>query len=1384
MKSIRRTFALLMALVLLLGAAPMGITAHAADTVSFTMEGYYDYTRSTTLGTMVKEQFNLADMELDGSLTDSAMTRAAEIFACATDDRPDGTSWKSVLEEPFASGKGRQFYTFADSSEEAFNNIFGSTSLEGSAYKSVGVGCFSQKESTKAWVVFVSFEDAETTPPSNLIAKKDVTINILPDNIGADLLHHYFSNAYCACYLIQGTTIGTALQLVNRYHSTLKIIPSEIDYAYTATNANVFSVDNDAHTITAVAPGTAKLGITIDGSPVPMFFNDRDVEVFETPVLTYEQTDDCISVYYGDFPVSAMNDIQMYMKGTKDELWAMCNIEADKTYEHYDYDPTETYTYVVRYWDDYLNGWVNIGEPLVLQLGDTPAVTPTPTPTPTPAPTPDTLWLPTEADLPNRTSEPTVDEVTAELEHIFTQIYPWGFEWHEPNASSWKQPVYSWQGGANLREGEGDAALAMAVSDLVFGKLPAKAVTDMSAADLRPGDIIITKNYEWHIVLDAAPQYVETASTALSVSSGLQEYYVRSFLYPLEVMDSNIDYVLTRYTSDSPGVDALHPSIVPADAEIIASQAISTSSYAGYESALEWTLTADGTLYLEGCGIPGYGDDGWKTYKDQIKRVVFGEGVTGVYQEIFSGYEALEEVIFSDTVNEIRRSTFINCSNLKHIEFGTGLKTIGENAFQHSGIESLVLPEGLESIGSYAFSGCANLKSLTVPASVTQWGNNVFTSCDALEELILEDGLTTLGYSAFNHLDNLKTVNIPGSLKTIPKMAFYFSDIETLNIAEGVEVIEDESFAYCKQLKEIHLPNTITEIMDDAFRDCNSVETIYFYGTEAQWNGIEIGTSNDCLTGGWWGSPNIQFADENGCFHKNTAVVSAVLPTCSESGLTEGLVCADCGKVLTERKVIPATDDHSYRSGKCTVCGKADPDYVPVTPTPTITPTVTPTVTPTPPPTVTPTPEVKPGINGTIGTNCTWSFNEETATLTISGEGKMGGYMLNVNAKKTDAPWFGGHGSVNTGYGDFSSKIHEIVLEDGITGIGPAAFAGLKYVHTVTLPSTLESIDDNVFAYCSRLTNITLPEGLTELGSNAFEGCGLQEITIPGTVQEIPFAAFFDCGGLQFVTIEEGVTTIGTNAFSKNYVLTELNLPATLTTIKGSDTFYGANNLMQVNFGGTREVWKAVEMSDSVRTQLEAVIHYGDIVPETPPAPIENPFTDVGDGDWYYTPVMWAVNEGVTGGKTPNSFAPNDSCTRAQVVTFLYAAAGKPAVKTADNPFTDVSESDWFYAPVMWAVENGITGGKTPTSFAPNETCTRAQVVTFLYAAADKPAVEVYSPFTDVADTDWYAAPVIWAVENGITGGTSPTTFGPNNDCTRAAVVTFLYANAGKPAIK
>ena len=174
--------------------------------------------------------------------------------------------------------------------------------------------------------------------------------------------------------------------------------------------------------------------------------------------------------------------------------------------------------------------------------------------------------------------------------------------------------------------------------------------------------------------------------------------------------------------------------------------------------------------------------------------------------------------------------------------------------------------------------------------------------------------------------------------------------------------------------------------------------------------------------------------------------------------------------------------------------------------------------------------------------------------------------------------------------------------------------------------------------------------------------------------------------------------------------------------------------------------------------------------------PLVNPFTDVPADSFYYAPVLWAVEKGITTGATETTFNPGGDCLRAQVVTFLWRAEGCPEPESTDNPFTDVTESDWYYKAVLWAVENGITNGTSDTTFGPTAKCNRAQTVTFLWRAMGQPAVSsTDNPFSDVPANVWYTAPILWAVEEGITNGMGDGTFGVNGICNRAQVVTFLY---------
>jgi len=176
----------------------------------------------------------------------------------------------------------------------------------------------------------------------------------------------------------------------------------------------------------------------------------------------------------------------------------------------------------------------------------------------------------------------------------------------------------------------------------------------------------------------------------------------------------------------------------------------------------------------------------------------------------------------------------------------------------------------------------------------------------------------------------------------------------------------------------------------------------------------------------------------------------------------------------------------------------------------------------------------------------------------------------------------------------------------------------------------------------------------------------------------------------------------------------------------------------------------------------------------------KHPFTDVKNGAYYENPVIWALNNGITTGTSATTFAPNETCTRGQVVTFLWRANGSPEPTSDKNPFTDVKSTDYYYKAVLWAVEKGITNGTSATAFSPNEKCTSGQVVTLLWRSNDKPQAGGTSSLAAQYSGKFYTDAVAWADSMGLLSGIA---FDPNQNSPRADIVTYLYRNAGSPAV-
>ena len=217
-----------------------------------------------------------------------------------------------------------------------------------------------------------------------------------------------------------------------------------------------------------------------------------------------------------------------------------------------------------------------------------------------------------------------------------------------------------------------------------------------------------------------------------------------------------------------------------------------------------------------------------------------------------------------------------------------------------------------------------------------------------------------------------------------------------------------------------------------------------------------------------------------------------------------------------------------------------------------------------------------------------------------------------------------------------------------------------------------------------------------------------------------------------------------------------------------------------VKYLGTRyylDCWgeQSYETPWTVGNTYDAFGYLGNVEVEFKVSIVPFPFTDVAETAYYYDPVLYALEWNITTGTTATAFSPAAFCNRAQIVTFMWRDAGCPEPQSTEMPFTDVPQNAYYYDAVLWAVENGITSGKSATLFAPSEVCNRAQSVTFLWRYMGEMESDESVDFADVKADAYYEDAVRWAVEDNITNGTSATTFSPSNSCSRAQIVTFLY---------
>ena len=619
-------------------------------------------------------------------------------------------------------------------------------------------------------------------------------------------------------------------------------------------------------------------------------------------------------------------------------------------------------------------------------------------------------------------------------------------------------------------------------------------------------------------------------------------------------------------------------------------------------------------------------------------------------------------------VTGIRERAFLECSSLTSIVIPDTITSIGEYTFYDcTSLTSIDLPDSITSIGYYAFGGCESLTGISIPERVTFIDAGAFSGCSSLTEIDIPDRVTRIETWTFAHCTGLTSITLPDTLTYIGDLAIYnCAGLTDLEIPDSVTYIGNQAFGLSSGLSDIEIPESVTYIGKDAFYYCSSL------------TGIHVDEDNLYYS-----------SDDRGVLFDKAKTVLIKAPVTIS------------GTYTVPDSVTFLNDDAFYNCADLT------------------------------------------GI----------AFPADLITI--------GKYAFDNCANLTGIEIPGGVTYIGDGAFRSCSSLTDIEIPSGVTCIGEHTFNNCGSLTSIKIPDDVTSIGDWAFSSCSSLTSVTIPDGVTSISDWAFYGCSsLTSIKIPDGVTSIGYHAFCSCESLASISIPESVTYINYGAFSSC---------ANLTSI-----YFSGNAPVMESSTFLRVTATAYYPADNPTWTADVMQNYQGQITWVPYS--SKPFADVPAGAYYEAPVLWAVENGITSGASENSFNPGGSCLRAQVVTFLWRAAKQPEPAISTSAFTDVRSSDFFFKPVLWAVEQKITSGVSATEFGSYANCNRAAVVTFLWRAAGSPEPSsTNNPFTDVKSTDFFYKPVLWAVENGITAGLTATTFGPTAECNRAQVVTFLY---------
>lgn len=814
-----------------------------------------------------------------------------------------------------------------------------------------------------------------------------------------------------------------------------------------------------------------------------------------------------------------------------------------------------------------------------------------------------------------------------------------------------------------------------------------------------------------------------------------------------------------------------------------------------------------------------------------VTKITFAEGSQVQYlgDAAFCGTKP-SEITIPASVERIGtqvfgRETYNQGGSLQTITFeeGSRLTEVGQQAFQGcSSITSLDLPETVVSIGASAFAGCDALESITIPASVTNLAPGVFkdwydeektitletehykiqdnilwSDTELVEvltepngEVIVPDGITTISAGAFRDCTGLTSIQFPETLTSIGSNAFDgCTGLTSVSLPEHLESIGVWAFEGCTSLASVSFPESLASIGEKAFYNCTALSTVStggrenvlavdslgmnaFYGTGLtsiiiSGDLTEIG-SNAFASCSNLASVTFESNLEkigNNVFMNCTSLTSIDLPDTVTSIGTN----AFRGSGLTSI-VIP---EGITEIGKSTFYGCKDLKTV-----------------------------VIPSSVTSVGNQAFNDWGKESSVTLIMQGTTPPTFDENAFGKQGTKPNTNNLTVIIPAGSETQYTAEGYILKDYIiAGDGEGTKPGISYSLSVT-PSANSVYENNTVTL---EVSSTLPTGTTLTVESSNEGVATAVLSEDGKTVTVTgvdkgtavIAVSIKLQGVDLatesvsITVDERGTSSGdSSSGSTRYTVsvedadngtikvspTRASKGSTVTITVTPDEGYVLDELTVTDKNG--DTVKLTDKGNGKYTftmPRSAVTVEASFVAEADP---DIPaFTDVPADAYYADAVAWAVENGITNGTSATTFGPNISCTRAQMVTFLWRAAGSPEPTTANNPFTDVQAGSYYYDAVLWAVEQGITEGTSATTFSPDATVTRGQTVTFLYRAAGSPEVSGGS-FSDVAADAYYADAVVWAVAEGVTNGTSSTTFSPNSACTRAQIVTFMYRAA------